>query len=228
MNKITDEYGNQNGSIEKRGEKYIIKDNYGFKEASVEKDLLSDNYCVYDNLGQKQAKIEKDFIGKGLTIKNKVGRTVGRIEPASAMGTGPFIALLVLGILFYISFDSIPENLQDSLNISSSMFLIITVPNLIFLLYNVFCIIRKKGFILSYRNGFLMTLVAELYCGAIIFLGACVIVGIIGIIEGEGILTMIVMTPMMAIFFGPSALVEIVPISLVCSIVIKNISKRSE
>lgn len=223
MKKITDKYGKKIGSVEERGNNYIIRDKYGFKEGTVEKEFLSDNYNIYNNIGEKTGKVEPNILGSGAKIKDKSGKEVGKIVPVPVGGisTGGLIALFVIGIMIYISFDSIPQHFSNAFAIGKPEFFTITISNSIFIMYNIICICIDKGPIIGKKNSFLMTLLYEIMSACIIYIGIWIVIGVIGIATGERILDMLLMVPLGALMYCVSFLIVMIILSIVFSIVVR-------
>lgn len=221
MKKITDKYGNTIGSVEKRNNDYIVKDKYGFKEGSVEKEFLSDNYNIYDKNGKKTGKVEPNLFGNGASIKDNSGAKIGTIVPAGGLSAGVAIALLVIGIMIYISFDNLPEHFSNALTLGAPEFFTITVSNGIFILYNIISICIGKGIAEKEKNSFFMVLMFELLSGCVVYIVLWIVLGIIGIIEGEGFWNMLLMVPLGALMYCVSFLIVMIIISLIFSVIIK-------
>lgn len=221
MKKITDKYGNTIGSVEKRNNDYILKDKYGFKEGSVEKGFLSDNYNIYDKNGKKTGKVEPNLFGNGASIKDKSGANIGTIIPVGGLSTGGAIALLVIGIMIYISFDNLTEHFSNALTIGAPEFFTITVSNGIFILYNIISICIGKGIAEKEKNSFFTILLGEIISGCVIYMGLWVVLGIIGIIEGEGFWNMLLMVPLGALMYCVSFLIVMIIIALIFSVIIR-------
>lgn len=221
MKKITDKYGKTIGSVEKRNNDYIVKDKYGFKEGSVEKEFLSDNYNIYDKNGKKTGKIELNLFGKGASIKDKSGANIATIIPADGLSGVGVIALLVIGIMIYISFDNLPEHFSNALTIGTPEFFTITVSNGIFILYNIISICIRKGIAEKENNSFFTILVFEIISGCVIYIGLWIVLGIIGIIEGEGFWNILLMVPLGALMYCVSFLIVMIIIALISSVIIR-------
>lgn len=140
---ISNEYGSKTASANKAilsEDDYVIRDNLGNRTGTVEKDLFSDDYTVKDSGGNKVGKLEKSIFGKGKYIaKDQDGKKKGEVNipivpVAETLSTGGFLAIIILGIFVFISFDSIPENLERVAEIGSDVFVLVTIPAVVFAL----------------------------------------------------------------------------------------------
>lgn len=230
MKKMTDKYGKNIGSVEQRGDKYIVKDKYGFKEGSVEKEFLSDNYNIYDNLGNKTGRVEPNIVGGGANVKDKHGTKVGTVVPVPIGGisTGGLIALFVMGIMVYISYENFTMQLSNAFIFEQPEFFTITVSNGIFVLFNLFCICTKRCSIMSANGKFFPTLFNEVLGGCVIYIGVWIVLGIIGIATGEGFFNILLMVPLGALMYCLSFLAVMIIIAFIFTIIIVFVKKEKK
>ena len=229
--KITDEYGNTLGKVENTDKnKYVVKDNFGNKVVSAEKELFGENYTIRDENGENIGKTEKEFFGKGMLIKNRFGKTVGKIEPSDGIGNLSFFALAAVIIIGYLSITSVPEILgeadwaygfrSDGSFYFNLYFFCITLPLIVMGLINIACLLLKKT-LFQHAVSFLQNFLNEVFLGVGLYLGSFVIVMAVEIIGGSNIFETFFMVVIMAIYFMFAYLLLMIPLSLVFAIILK-------
>jgi len=236
--KITDEYGNTVGKIESNSiNNYVVRDNYGNKVVTAEKEFLGENYEIRDNKGNLVAKTEKEIFGNKTFVKDRSGRTIGSFGPSGEIGNGVFIALAAVAIFAFLSITSVPDILGDAGWILGKRsdgsiyfnlyFVCITLPVIVMGLINIIFILLKKNLFPNAKT-FFQKLLCEIFLGAGLYLGSFIIVIVTDIASGEKVIETIFMTLILAIYFLFSYLLLMIPLALVFTLIPEFTRKKNK
>lgn len=234
--KITDEYGNTVGKIENNSEKkYTVKDNFGNKVVTAEKEFLGENYEIRDTKGHIIGKTEKEFLGKKLFIKDRSGNKIGSIEPSDGIGNLSFFALAAVIIMGYLSITSVPEILgeadwaygfrSDGSFYFNLYFFCITLPLIVMGIVNIVYLFLKKNLFPGAKT-FWQKFLNEIFLGAGLYLGFLFVVMVVEIFSGTGILETIFEVIVIAFYFLFAYLLLMIPLSAVLALIQKLATQK--
>ena len=230
MADIRDEHGNKVGSIKKKflsNDDYNTYDEYDRKTGSVEKKFLSNDYDIRDKYGNKSGTVEKNVLTEGYTIRNEKGKKVGTATTTSSWdgsgGGALAIAILVVGVIVWLSFRTLGESLAKVVVPGELEFFLILFPAVIFIIVNVVDFFKRKFF---YDD---MIILKEFFAMGIIYASWAVLIGLFELVTGASdFWTVLIGVPLMILYKLATALVIFVPLVFIVSISVIIIKKNAQ
>ena len=194
----------------------------------VEKQFLSDDYTIRNSSGEKVGTAEKDLFSNNYTIKDNSGKKitgVGVPLPTGEIGTGGFIALLVVGIFIFISIDNIPIHLKSAFTSIDTEFYFITASLIAQIIIAVICFFLGQ-FRQTYHSYF-----GSLLYVSIIGLGSYIVVptvimAVAAIVEKASFLEWLVVSVGGILMYSASFLVALFPVVVIQAALIKQFGFR--